>query len=58
MSRSLLILVAIARTTAIIAEKLSDFSQFIKENILLTTYVKVDYAHIILLSPFSNNFTI
>jgi len=58
MSRSLLILVADARTTTIITDKLSDFSQFIKENALMTTYVKADYTHIILRTPFTNNFTI
>jgi len=58
MSRSFLMLVADARTTAIITDKLSDFSQFIKENAMITTYVKADHTHIILRSPFTNNFTI
>jgi len=58
MSRSLLILIADARTTTIIIDKLSDFSQFIKENALMTTYVKADYTHIILRVPFTNNFII
>ena len=58
MSRSLLILVADACTMVIITDKLSDFSQFIKENVLMTAYVKSDYTHIILRSPFTNNFAI
>jgi hypothetical protein len=55
---SLLLLVADVSTTAIITDKLSDFSQFIKENALMTTYVKADYTHIILRSQFTNTFTI
>jgi hypothetical protein len=55
---SLLIFVADVSTTAIINEKLSAFSQFIKENALMTTYVKADYTHIILRSQFTNTFTI
>jgi hypothetical protein len=39
---SRLILVVDARRVAIITDKVSDFSQFIKENALMTPYVKAD----------------
>jgi hypothetical protein len=55
---SLRLLVADARTTAIVTDKLSYFSQVIKEDALMTIYVKADYTHIIFRPSFTNNFTI